>query len=53
MLVVESFEPQALETALRDHVSSCGAHTWDEIVERLRRNMYWEYEKERSIRDGK
>jgi hypothetical protein len=45
VLVVESFEPQALEAALRDHVSSVAAHTWDEIVERLRRNMYWEYEK--------
>jgi len=45
VLIVESFEPQAIETALRDHVASLAAHTWDEIVERLRCNMYWEYEK--------
>ena len=45
VLIVESFEPQALETALRDYVASLAAHTWDEIVERLRCNMYWEYEK--------
>jgi hypothetical protein len=45
VLVVESFEPAALDAALRSHVASVVAHTWDEIVERLRRNMYWEYEK--------
>jgi hypothetical protein len=45
VLIVESFEPRALESALRDHVSSLTTHTWDEIVERLRCNMYWEYEK--------
>jgi hypothetical protein len=45
VLVVESFEPQTLAAALRDHVSSLVAHTWDEIVEQLRCNMYWEYEK--------
>jgi hypothetical protein len=44
VLVVESFEPQALQTALRNHVANLSSHTWDEIVEQLRRNMYWEYE---------
>lgn len=44
VLVVESFEPQILETELRKHVESCAAHTWDGIVERLRCEMYWEYE---------
>jgi hypothetical protein len=44
VLVVESLEPQALETALRDHVASASAHTWDDIVAKLRRTMYWEYE---------
>ena len=44
VLVVESFEPQMLEAELRKHVESCAAHTWDVIVERLRCNMYWEYE---------
>src|SRR5438067_13882698 len=29
-LVVESFEPAALEAALREHVASDAAHTWDE-----------------------
>jgi hypothetical protein len=45
VLVVESFEPEALQTALKAHVSNLAGHTWDEIVEQLRRNMYWEYEK--------
>jgi hypothetical protein len=46
VLVVQSFEPQSLLNELRDHVASCSAHTWDEIVERLRKTMYWEYEKQ-------
>ena len=45
VLVVESFEPQALQTALRDQVSNLAGHTWEEIVNRLRCCMYWEYEK--------
>jgi hypothetical protein len=44
ILVVDSFEPEALAAALKDHVSSLRADTWDEVVEQLRRNMYWEYE---------
>jgi hypothetical protein len=48
LLVVESFEPRVLETALRTHVSSLTAHTWDEIVKRLQCNMYWEYENTQS-----
>jgi Immunity protein 8 len=44
-LVVDSFEPEALAAALRDYVSSQAAHTWDDIIAKLRRNMYWEYEK--------
>lgn len=46
VLVVESFEPEALAAALRSHVSSLVAPTWDSIVERLRCNMYWEYERQ-------
>lgn len=46
VLVVESFEPKALEAALWKHVAAAAAPTWDEIVERLRRHMYWEYEKQ-------
>ena len=45
-LIVDSFEPHLLEKALKDHISSQEGHTWDEIVGRLRRNMYWEYEKQ-------
>jgi hypothetical protein len=44
-LVVESFEPELLAKSLREYVSSVACHTWDEIVERLRAHMYWEYEK--------
>jgi Immunity protein 8 len=45
VLVVDSFEPEALAAALKGHVSAVNAHTWDDVVEQLRRNMYWEYEK--------
>jgi hypothetical protein len=45
ILVVDSFEPADLARELREYVSSVTAHTWDEIVEQLRRTMYWEYER--------
>jgi hypothetical protein len=45
VLVVDSFEPVALAQGLKDYVASAGGHTWDEIVQRLRNCMYWEYEK--------
>jgi hypothetical protein len=44
VLVVNTFEPEGVANALKQHVSSIAAHTWDEIVEELRRTMYWEYE---------
>jgi hypothetical protein len=31
---------------LKDYVSSIAAHTWNDIVEQLRRSMYCEYEKQ-------
>jgi hypothetical protein len=46
VLVVESFQPDQLEFALRQHVSAQAALTWEQIVERLRRHMYWEHERE-------
>ena len=46
VLVVESFEPEALSAALRSHVSALVAPTWEDIVERLRCDMYWEYERQ-------
>jgi hypothetical protein len=45
LLVVESFEPANLARALTDYVASVKAVTWDGIVEQLRHEMYWEYEK--------
>jgi hypothetical protein len=45
VLVVDSFEPKALETALRSYISLLAANNWDQIVERLRTNMYWEFER--------
>ena len=45
VLVVDSFAPDDLAAALKEHVSSITAPTWDGIVEQLQRTMYWEYEK--------
>jgi hypothetical protein len=42
-LLVDSFEPDAVAKALREYVAGISAHTWDEIVEKLQRCMYWEY----------
>jgi hypothetical protein len=46
VLLVDSFEPDVLAAALKDYVSSIAAHTWNDIVEQLRRSMYCEYEKQ-------
>ena len=43
-LLVETFEPDVIAKALRDHVSGLTALTWDGLVKQLRRSMYWEYE---------
>ncbi|MEK6234384.1 MAG: immunity 8 family protein, partial [Planctomycetales bacterium] len=45
-LVVDSFEPDAVENTLRNRVESIKEHTWDKILEDLRRSMYYEYDKE-------
>src|SRR2546421_396308 len=43
-LVVDFFEPDAVAKALQEHISAITGNTWDEIIEKLRRSMYWEYE---------
>ncbi|HTE20848.1 MAG TPA: Imm8 family immunity protein [Armatimonadota bacterium] len=44
ILVVQSFEPEALMAELRSYIGSVTGATYTEIVEQLRRNAYWEYE---------
>ncbi|HKA08386.1 MAG TPA: Imm8 family immunity protein [Gemmataceae bacterium] len=43
-LVVASFEPAVIAQTLRDHIASLQAHTWQDLVDQLRRTMLWEYE---------
>lgn len=44
VLVVQSFQPEALMAELRAYVGSVTGATYNEIAEQLRRNAYWEYE---------
>jgi hypothetical protein len=44
VLVVHSFQPESLAEELREYASSITGRTWEEIRERLQRDMYWEYE---------
>ncbi len=43
-LVVDRFEPQLVEQAIREFVASSKALTWQGIVDMLRVRMHWEYE---------
>lgn len=43
-LVVERFEPELVERAIRDFVAGSQAVTWDGVVDLLRARMLWEYE---------
>jgi Immunity protein 8 len=42
-LVVDRFDPQAIERAIRDFVGSAEGPTWEAIAVRLGRVMRWEY----------
>jgi len=43
-LVVDRFEPEIVEAAIRDFVASCNALTWSGIVDLLRKQTRWEYD---------
>ena len=43
-LVVDSFEPSAVEQAIRDYVASIEGPAWELIVRRLQAKMLWEYQ---------
>ena len=43
-LVVDRFDPPAVEQTIRDFVASAEGLTWDAIVKHLRRKLLWEYE---------
>jgi len=43
-LVVDRFEPEAVERAIREFVAGCRAPSWEGVVELLRARMHWEYE---------
>ena len=43
-LVVERFEPEQVESAIRGFVTGCQAPTWAGVVELLRASMLWEYD---------
>jgi hypothetical protein len=43
-IIVDVFEPEAVEKALREHVSAITGRSWEEICDKLRRIMLWECE---------
>jgi hypothetical protein len=43
-VIVDAFEPDAILATLREYVSGIPGNCWEDILTRLRRDMYWEYE---------
>jgi hypothetical protein len=43
-IIVDEFKPDIIRKSLTDYVSSVVGISWSEVVEQLRRWMYWEYE---------
>ena len=43
-VIVESFEPEAITGALRQHIAASTASSWEEIRETLRKSMWWDRE---------
>ncbi len=43
-ILVEAFDPEKVEKAIRDRIDSICAHSWEQLVDRLREFMHWEYE---------
>jgi len=42
-LIVDAFTPAQIEQAIRDHVATIRATTWEEIARGLGPTMQWEY----------
>ena len=43
-IVIDRFDPEAVECAIREHVSSVSGQSWHQIIDQLRETMLWEYE---------
>jgi hypothetical protein len=43
-LIVNTFEPSVIAQTIRDQIAGLQAHTWQDLVDQLRRTMPWEYE---------
>jgi hypothetical protein len=43
-VVVDQFDPQLVERAIREFVTSCEVPTWQGVVDLLRVRMHWESE---------
>jgi hypothetical protein len=43
-ILVDHFDAQTVARALHARVNSVHGHTWEELVDRLRQCMRWEYE---------
>ncbi len=43
-ILVDQFDSETVEKAIRDRVAAVHGHSWDQIVDQLREFMRWEYE---------
>lgn len=43
-VIVESFAPEGITSALRQHIAACSGESWEDIREKLRKSMWWERE---------
>lgn len=43
-IIVDQFDAASVRNAINDRIVSVRAHTWEQIVDELRKFMQWEYE---------
>lgn len=43
-ILVDQFDSETVDKAIRDRVHSIHGHSWEQIVDQLREFMRWEYE---------
>lgn len=43
-IMVDKFDPAIVEKAIRDRIDSIRVQSWEQLVDRLREFMHWEYE---------
>ena len=43
-ILVDHFDAESVHNAIHARVTSINGHTWNDIVDQLRRFMHWEYE---------